>query len=440
MANRIWAMASDRLKRNEPALFDQWLKPLLPLGLDDEQELVLGAANDFVVDFINRHYSRALLNALTELDGNDYVYRLEPGHSPPDAAVSVAPSPEPKAKTGGAAAAWSTPLFDNFVVSEENRYAFLASRSAVEEPGLYNPLYLYGVSGIGKTHLLRAAETEARRRNLSVRYTTCEALLTEFYDLLTSHRSLTEFRASVRGVDMLLIDDVHMLAGKPQIQEEFFNLFNALHLQRKQIILTSDKEPCEIKGLEPRLVTRFESGVTTEISPPGVEARLAILRMISKDPDIKVKLEPRLLEFLAEHIASSVRRLKGAFLRLATLATMSGQSPTIAMAEELLQKQLVHEARTKIVGMDRIQQVVAEHFGISLGDILSSKRPRNIAEPRMVAMYLCRTHTEHSLPEIGKAFGKNHATILNAMKKIPELCSRDEALRRSLSQLERKLK
>ncbi len=440
----VWEQAAARLKQNNLNSYEQWFRLFVPLNLNEDQELRLGVPDDFFARWILEHYADDLEQALTNLGGTDYRYRLESGHRAPTPPTPPAPQPAaaPARKPAAERCSWSIHSFENFVVSEENRYAFLAAKSTAEKPGLYNPLYIYGVSGVGKTHLLQAVAAEARRSRLKVRYASCEELLTEFYELLTSHRSLSDFRAAVRGVDMLLVDDVHMLAGKAQIQEEFFNSFNTLYLQRKQIILTSDKEPCEIKGLEPRLVTRFESGVTTEIAPPGVEARLAILRMMSQDPSIKVKLNPELLEFLAENIASSVRRLKGAFLRLATFASMrnDGAALTIETAEELLHAQLAQEASSRVVAMDRIQQLVAEHFNLSLGDLLGKRRPKNIAEPRMVAMYLCRKLTDHSLPEIGKAFGKDHATILNAVRKVPELCARDEALRRSVAQLERQLK
>lgn len=175
--------------------------------------------------------------------------------------------------------------FENFVVGAENRHAFAAAKTAAEEPGLYNPLYLYGTSGVGKTHLLQAVTVEVRRRNPKavVRYATCDELLNDFYNLLQQHRSLSEFRSSVRDVDVLLVDDVHSLAKKTQMQEEFFNLFNTLYSQRKQIILTSDRQPCEISDLDKRLESRFESGMTAEVGVPEFEARLAILRMWRND-------------------------------------------------------------------------------------------------------------------------------------------------------------
>ena len=332
--------------------------------------------------------------------------------------------------------------FENFVVGGENRHAFAAAKTAAEEPGLYNPLYLYGASGVGKTHLLQAVTVEVRRRNPKavVRYATCDELLNDFYNLLQQHRSLSEFRSSVRDVDVLLVDDVHSLAKKTQMQEEFFNLFNTLYSQRKQIILTSDRQPCEISDLDKRLESRFESGMTAEVGVPEFEARLAILRMWRNDVLNKAPLGDEFLEFLAANISSNVRRLHGAFIRLASYASLSGNDKlTIEQAEELLHSQLAQESASRDISLDSIQRAVAGHFGVTLTDILGEKRTRGIAEPRMIAMYLCRELTGNSSNEIGAAFGRNHATVLHAEKKVPELCRDNETIRRSVTQLKRQL-
>ena len=240
---------------------------------------------------------------------------------------------------------------------------------------------------------------------------------------------------------MLLIDDVHVLAGKTQLQEEFFKLFNYLYSRGKQIVLTSDKQPCEIQGLEERLITRFESGLTTEVGIPEVEGRFAILRMMRDEAFVKVRLDDTILQFLAEQISSSVRRLKGAFMRLAALASLHHtERLTVEQAEQLLAAQLGKESSARNIPMDLIQRRVAERFGLTVADIRGNRRPRNIAEPRMVAMFLCRKLTRHSLPEIGAAFDKTHATILNAVNKVPELCAHDDSLRRAVQQLEVQLK
>lgn len=451
-AAEVWAVAAGRLKNKSLQCYQQWFQPVVPIRIDDGNQLVLGVPDKFFGEWISDNLGDLLQEVLSGIQGRDYAYAVEAGYqAPPLPAAPVASPvvPEPvrqnrKIAPSAVRVSLIRHTFENFVVSEENRYAYMAVKSAVESPGvLYNPLYVYGSSGVGKTHLLQAAQHAALsgEGGLRVRYAPCSELLDNFYELLQNKRSLSEFRSSVRDVDILLVDDVHVLANKPQMQEEFFNLFNTLYGQQKQIILTSDKQPCEIKGLEPRLVTRFESGVTTEIGVPEVEGRLTILRMMREDTLIKVKLGDPILEFLAVQISSSVRRLKGAFMRLASFASMRGSGQlTVQQAEELLSAQLAQECSARSVSMDEIQRSVADQFGIKVADLLGTKRPQHIAEPRLVAMYLCRRLTSHSLPEIGAAFGKTHGTVLNAVNKVPKLCERDEALRRTVMQLEQQLK
>lgn len=333
--------------------------------------------------------------------------------------------------------------FKNFIVGEENRYAYETIRNVALNPGMiYNPLYIYGGTGVGKTHLLQAVAHEAlaNNPNLSIRYTPCEDLINQFVKYMEQGKNMHEFRSSLRDVDILLVDDVHILSKKTRSQEEFFNTFNTLYNGRKQIILTSDKQPCEIEGLEPRLVSRFESGLTQEICMPEYETRLAILRVLREDNSIKSKISDNILEFIADNITSSVRRLKGAFIRVTAYANMNkGMNITVDHAEKLLSTLIAKEMVAKTVYIDDIQRSVAQYFNIKVSDILGSARPKNIAEPRMAAMYLSRKLTTHSLPEIGSSFGKNHATIINAIKKVPELCEKSDDFKRSIEQIERQL-
>ena len=443
-AARIWNVAAGRLKECNANLFEQWFRLLLPLELRDGK-LKLGVSDDFFASIIVDEYDDLLLAALENIDGVSYGYALEAGHEPP-----VAPPPPPPGRKTPALVRRPGPqnclaehTFENFVVGAENRHAFAAAKTAAENPGLYNPLYLFGDSGVGKTHLLQAVATAMHRRDpsLVVRYAPCEELLNDFYNLLQQKSSLKDFRESVRNVDVLLVDDVHSLAKKPQMQEEFFNMFNTLYNQRKQIILTSDKHPCEIHDLDKRLETRFESGMTAEIGAPEFEARLAILRMMRNDVLSKVPLSDEILEFLAQNISSSVRRLKGAFIRLAGYASMSGNDKlTVELAEDLLHSQLAQECAAQDISMERIQSTVAGHYGLPLSDLLGSKRTRGVAEPRMIAMYLCRELTKNSSTEVGAAFGRNHATVLHAEKKVPELCRDNETIRRAVAQLKHQLR
>ncbi len=449
-ASSVWTAAADRIKAESTECYRCWFEGVIPLRIEDESVLVLGVPNDFYGEWLVTHYTDLLNDVLSGIADMDFSFLLESGHEPapvtpvaPRKTAAAAPAPAAAPDNNAKRVSLTKHTFENFIVSDQNRLAYMSANAAVESPGIHNPLYIYGASGVGKTHLLLAAAHAAQTmpRPLRVRYTSCSELLEAFYDLIGKGKNFGEFRSSLRDVDLLLVDDIHMLAKKPQIQEEFFNLFNTLSHQHKQIILTSDKQPCEIEGLEARLVTRFESGMTADIGVPEIEGRLAILRMMREDTLIKVKLADPILEFLAQQISSSVRRLKGAFMRLATYASVRGNSPlTIEQAETLLAVQLSQESTAKNVSMETIQRQVASEFGISVADILGAKRPKNIAEPRMAAMYLCRKMTTHSLPEIGAAFGKTHATIINAMTKIPELCDRDESFRRTIQKIEQQLK
>ncbi len=456
-AAEIWRIAASRLKQQNEHLYRQWFQKITPLTLEGT-ELTLGVSDDFFASIVLEQYDDLISAALSDIDNISYTYRFEPGHEPAAEPVSVNAAPtvegkspvvSPAPQRGGRLAPRPGPqnclaehTFENFVVGAENRHAYLSARTAAEEPGLYNPLYLYGTSGVGKTHLLQAVTAAIHQKSpqMKVRYATCDELLTDFYNLLQQKQSLAEFRSSVRDVDVLLVDDVHSLAKKNQMQEEFFNMFNTLYNQRKQIILTSDRQPCEINDLDKRLVTRFESGMTAEIGMPEYEARLTILRMWRNDILTKTPLGDEFLEFLASNISSSVRRLKGAFIRLASYASISGNDRlTIEQAEDLLHSQLAQECAARDVSMESIQRTVAGHFGITLTDILGEKRTRGVAEPRMIAMFLCRELTSSSSNEIGAAFGRNHATVLHAEKKVPQLCRDNESIRRSVAQLKRQL-
>ena len=241
-------------------------------------------------------------------------------------------------------------------------------------------------------------------------------------------------------MDVLLIDDIHRLEKKTALQEEFFNIFNILYQQGKQIVMTSDRQPCELSGIDRRLSSRFEQGMTCQIGMPEYEQRLVILRMWRQTHLTTSALPDSILEFLAENISSSVRRLKGCFLRLSVYAEMNGSEDiSIAEAEDLLHAQLTEESIARDIRPETIQQTVANHFNITLTDIVGKCRARNVADPRMVAMYLCRKLTNLSSNEIGAIFGRTHANVLHAAKTITERCGEDDSLRRSLLLLERQL-
>ena len=451
-AAELWKIAAEKLRTMVPGnIYEQWFANMLPLRVDDST-LVLGVTDDFFAEWVEQSYSAQIADALSNINGRDYLHIFEAGHSPaakeeavaaveeivqtpPTPAVNVVETLQPRSTRVN-----SNYTFDNFVVGEENRYAYTAARTASEKPGLFNPLYIYGNTGIGKTHLLHAVAHETRKcnPNMVVRYATCEDILNNFVASLNSHQ-YGSFRSQLRDVDMLLVDDIHVLGGKGQLQEQFFNAFNALYSEGKQIILTSDKRPSEIAGLEARLISRFEQGVTTEIYAPGLEMRIAILRGMQQN--FMMRFEDEILEFIASRISSNVRRLHGALIQLFTRVSLEKNMPvTIERVEYILHSVFEEEFTLQHITVDDIQKKVAEYFNLRVSDLLSNKRPKSIAEPRMVAMYLARKLTDSSFPQLGSAFGRNHATIINAWTKVPELCAKDEELRRAVAVLERQLK
>ena len=466
-AGAIWRTAALRLRAQSATLYRNWLTKIVPLALEGTV-VRLGVEDDFFINLLCDAYGDLFEEALRGIGGVDYSFRFEDGHPatevpdgiyeefPEDNAVPQASAPTPApaavpapvesegtaAESGRLPASESGNTFENFVVGDGNRHSFSAARAVAAEPGRHhNPLFLYGANGVGKTHLLQAVANEIRRTNpkLRVREISCADMLDDFYEMMRQNR-LAAFRASFREVDVLLIDDVHGLAKKPVIQEDIFNIFNTLYRKRKQIVLTSDRQPCELSGIDKRLTGRFEAGLLSEVGMPEFEARLAMLRMwrekvLSADP-----LPDQFLEFLAENISSSVRRLRSAFNTLAYYSSLSGgYELTIELAEELLHEQLMEESAARTVSMETIQSVVAAYFNISVSDLIGSRRTRNLAIPRMFAMSLCRRLTAKSTSEVGEAFRRTHATVLHAEKQVAEFCRKDDSLRLALVQLERQL-
>jgi chromosomal replication initiator protein len=326
--------------------------------------------------------------------------------------------------------------FETFVVGSNNQFAHAAALAVAQSPAkTYNPLFIYGGVGLGKTHLMQAIGQQVmeRKKNFKVMYLSSEKFTNEFIDAI-QHNTLVKFRKRYRQADVLLIDDIHFLAGKERSQEEFFHTFNTLFDGRKQIVLSSDRPASEITNLEQRLVSRFEWGLTAELQPPDIETRMAILR--KKAQALHVQLAPEIFEFLAQRVRSNVRRLEGALMRVASFASLSGREVTKENVEQLLRDILQEEAK-KIVTIDQIQKKVAEHFDIRLADMTSKRRPANIAFPRQVAMYLARRHTKASLNEIGDAFGgRDHGTVLHACKTVTVRMGKEDQVRHLIVMLD----
>lgn len=330
------------------------------------------------------------------------------------------------------------PLFNfkRFVVGQNSEFAHAACTAVASGSGVsYNPLFIHGSSGLGKTHLMQSVGNRmlSENPNAKVVYLTSEKFTNEFIDAVKKG-DLEKFRRKYRKADVLLIDDIQFLAGKERSQEEFFHTFNTLLDLQSQIVLTSDRPACEIKHFEPRLISRFESGLTVETQTPRMETRVAILR--KKMDDWDVKLSDEVIRFLAERIRSNVRRLEGALVRLATYASLGGTSITIERAETLL-RDILREEGSKQVSIDAIQKAVSEHFDIRLADMSSRRRPANIAFARQVAMYLSRKMTQSSLMEIGDAFGgRDHGTVIHAVKKVEHRIGKESIVRDTVDLLD----
>src|SRR6185369_10618060 len=310
--------------------------------------------------------------------------------------------------------------FESFVVGNNNNFAHAAALAVAQSPGKsYNPLFLYGGVGLGKTHLLHAIWDQVARQSERARvaYVSCEQFTNDYIDGIQNNQ-LARFRRKYRQTDVLLIDDIQFLAGRERIQEEFFHTFNALHENRKQLVLTCDRPAGEIQNLQQRLVSRFEWGLVTDLQPPDVEMRLAILRKKSQSLGLNVPEE--ILGFLATRIRSNIRRLEGALIRVASFATLTSQKLNLEIVESLLREILNEEGRHSIT-IELIQKRVAEHFDIRLADMTGRRRPENIAFPRQIAMFLARQLTQCSLNAIGEAFGgRDHGTVMHACTAVKD--------------------
>jgi len=327
--------------------------------------------------------------------------------------------------------------FSTFVVGTNNQFAHAAALAVSQSPArTYNPLFLYGGVGLGKTHLMQAIGQAVSQRGSSIKvmYLSSEKFANEFIDAIQNN-SIVKFRKRYRQADVLLIDDIQFFAGKERSQEEFFHTFNTLRDGHKQIVLSSDRPPAEIVNLEQRLVSRFEWGLTAELQPPDIETRLAILR--KKAESLTIKIESSVLEFLAQRIRTNVRRLEGALMRVASFASLSDNAPMGTEAVERLLKDILNEEGRRTISIDLIQKKVAEHYDIRVADMTSKRRPQNIAFPRQIAMYLARELTKSSLAEIGEAFGgRDHGTVLHAHRLVKERMLNEVKLRQTVSFLD----
>lgn len=442
LATYMSSLMSDELKNQAKRLFS-----MIVSVQEEAGNFVIKTKNEFSADLLNREYKNPLQSCLSLVLGAatpvDISFSVDEAEAKKNIQIPVAPEENQKAKTGKISTFISTmPLnesytFDEFVQGPSNSWAYAAANGVVKHPGeiVYNPLFIHGGTGLGKTHLMQAIGNEMRRKNpmMSICYLTAETFLNEYVNSL-QNKGLETFREKYRKVDVLLVDDVQFFQKGRQCQEEFFNTFNALIGKKKQIVMTSDVAPKDLSVLEERLISRFEGGMVQEIESPSYETRLAILQkkaegMVPPIPDSSIK-------FIAEHIKSHVRAMEGA---LGKVKIMMMIDASIKLDEEMLArllKDFIEKEKTqKKVTIEEIQTAVAKAYSVTLSQILSSDRTASIVTPRQLAMYITRKFTNKSLPEIAKKFEKTHATILHGVKTIAKRLDVEQELKQSLESI-----
>jgi chromosomal replication initiator protein len=433
----IWDQAADALRRALPTqAFDLWIRPLQPLALDDAV-LDVGVPDPFFGEVVGERFRDVLERAVAEAAGRPLAVRFtvlpDPGpqRALPDGAGPSAAAAPPRAAEGGLNPAYT---FETFVVGAGNQFAHAACRAVARgDARNYNPLFLYGGAGLGKTHLINAIGhgLRASRPGARIAYLSAERFTNELINAIQMNR-MAEFNNRYRNsCDVLLVDDIQFIAGKERTQEAFFHTFNTLHAAGKQIVLTSDKSPKEIAGLEERLRTRFEWGLIADIQPPDVETRVAILRRKAAEQRIEVPDDVAL--FIASSASSNVRELEGLLTRLGAQAELTGQAITIEVAREALRDLLPRRRRELTV--DDVVHGVAKFFNQRAGDLTGPRKLQAYTLPRQVAMYLARTLLDASYPTIGSRFDRDHSTVIHACNRVEARMREDPEFRRTVERV-----
>ena len=458
----VWGRILHSLKgRINQQTLETWFSPIQFESLDSTQHVIrLRAPNQVVKDWVVSNYGKALADSLNELrlsgysvgwvvgKSSDWVpEQLTIAHTQSTNSASIdADIVRPSAATVSEAATVpvepslsSKYTYESFVVGSCNQFAHAASLAVAEAPGrTYNPLYLYGGVGLGKTHLMHACghAIKARNQHLKLCYISSERFMNDLINAIRYDKTQS-FREKYRSVDVLLIDDVQFMAGKERTQEEFFHTFNALYDQQKQIVISSDCPPREIPTLEERLHSRFEWGLIADIEPPDLETKIAILKR--KADLIGVSIPDDVAMFIAGRVKSNVRELEGSLVRLIAIASLRGEPITKSLAQDAI-RNIAKEEESGVVTIQQIQKLVASTYKLSPEELISKNNARQISHPRQVAMYLCKHLTKHSYPEIGRAFGgKHHTTVMHSVEKIESLVVTDETLQRLISELSESL-
>ena len=456
----LWSDVSARVREtlNERA-FDTWFSGAIA-QLDESGALVLRVPNEFTRSWIESRFLAIVESAARECSPDITSVRVEvvetqpPGEVEQRHADELVEEPDTHNLDGRAGPIDEHPVvaqappsagarytFESFVIGSSNRFAHAAALAVAERPAkAYNPLFIYGSTGLGKTHLLHAIAHYIGEHSpgMSVRYVTSEAFMNDFINSLKD-KTIDGFKQRYRHYGMLLIDDVQFLEGKERIQEEFFHTFNTLYEAGSQIVLSSDRSPREIATLEERLRSRFEWGLITDVQPPDVETRIAILRKKVNTDGIAIP-DPEVLTVIAHRVSTNIRELEGALTRVVAFSSLTGRDLTVELAQEVLQ-QVFPEGAPPDITMERIQATVAARFNMTVEELVSQRRVQAIAYPRQVAMYLCRELTDNSLPKIGREFGgRDHTTVIYATSKITNLLNDDRELYNLVQELTTRIK
>ena len=442
---RLWQETLKNLEQKlSPQHFRTWIRPISFAGVKKDL-IYLEVSNKFVLDWIRENYSSMIQEIVSNIGAVDYTIQWQISgpngkendrNTPQDHGDDIPHAPRPQPPTGPKVTSNLNQkyTFDSFVSGSSNQFAHAASMAVSTNPATtYNPLFIYGGVGLGKTHLLMAIGNAILQTNPEMRvcYYASEKFMNELINSLR-YAKMDDFRNKFRSMDVLLIDDVQFIAGKERTQEEFFHTFNALYDSHKQIVVTSDKFPKEIPGLEERLRSRFEWGLIADIQSPDVETKQAILKMKAEQNNIN--LPPEVGDFLANSVTSNVRELEGYLVRIGAYASLTAVPITLDMAKEVLKDILVD--KTKVVTVEEIQKTVAHHFNVKISDLKSKKRLQALVLPRQIAMYLSRRLTACSFPEIGEKFGgKDHSTIIHAIKKIDKKISENGDLEKTVNSI-----
>jgi chromosomal replication initiator protein len=436
-AETLWNEVASRLRGAlNDTTYRTWFAEADGVDLSDDA-FVMGVPNDFTREWIEGHFLGLIGAAVRDATGQERRVVVTVHELDELPTASVEERPRPAAESG------LNPkyVFDSFVIGSSNRFAHAAALAVAEAPAqAYNPLFIYGGTGLGKTHLMQAIAQYVMEHAsaLTVRYVTSETFMNDFINSLRDKR-IEGFKHRYRNYDLLLVDDVQFFEHKERIQEEFFHTFNSLYESGSQIVMSSDRPPREISTLEARLRSRFEWGLITDVQPPDLETRIAILRKKVKTDGIHIA-DPQVLTFIAGRVSTNIRELEGALTRVVAFSSLTGRPMTVELAQDVL-RDVFPQGEVTIISIKRIQDLVAERFNLSLDELCGEKRSQNIVYPRQVAMYLSRELTDSSLPRIGKEFGgRDHTTVIHATSKIARLIREDRSVYNLVQELTARVK